>query len=57
MGCDKRDLAFKKKKANKRCQNKSMKHIGNNINRLFSFSNLDLGHCISITEHLTHSDI
>ena len=54
-GVIKRDLAYLKK--NKRCKNNSMKHVGNNINRLFSFSNLDFGHCISITEHLTHSDI
>ena len=54
-GVIKRDLAYLKK--NKRCKNNSMKHFGNNINRLFSFSNLDFGHCISITEQLTHSDI
>ena len=57
MGCVKKDLAYLKKKTNKRCKNNSVKHVGNNINRLFSFSNLDFGHCISITEHLTHSDI
>ena len=55
MECDKKGLAVFKK--NKRCKNNSMKHVGNNINRLFSFSNLDFGHCISITEQLTHSDI
>ena len=56
MGCDKKGLGVLKK-TNKRCKKNSMKHVGNNINRLFSFSNLDFGHCISITEHLTRSDI
>ena len=57
-GVIKRDLAYLKKgNNNKRSKNNSMKHVGNNINRLFSFSNLDFGHCISITEHLTRSDI
>ena len=58
MGCDKKGLGVFKKK-NKRCKNNSMmKHVGNyNTNRLFSLGNLDFGHCISITEHLTHSDI
>ena len=56
MGCDKKGLGVSKKK-NKRCKNNSMKHVGDNINGLFSFSNLDFGHCISITEHLTHSDV
>ena len=56
MGCDKKGLGVlkeKKKQTNKWCKNNSMKHVGNDINRLFSFSNLDFGHCISITEHLT----
>ena len=57
MGCDKKGLGVSKKKTNKRCKNNSMKHVGDNINGLFSFSNLDFGHCISITEHLTHSDV
>ena len=58
-GVIKRDLAYLKKQTIKRCKNNSMKHVGNNvnINRLFSFSNLDFGHCISTTEHLTRSDI